>query len=198
MKELFFSLLGNELGKEGYHQKGNKFIKKDNGNEFIYNIDGSSAFLSFEPDFAILIQSVENIKKKAWGKSYKKFVSAGRTKRYLLPKEKSDQCWSWTDTQEAVYKAVKKEMEFYYSFVNNYFQTYSNIEFLDNYLNAEPDEKRIAAYNQIHTAFLAIIVAYLCKNPRLPELVPFYKAVVQKFNVNYIPEFEMLEEYIRN
>ena len=196
MKELFFNLLGEELSKEKFYRKGNKFLKKEGANEYIYNIDGSTGFLSFEPDFAILIESVEDIKKKAWGKSYRKFVSVGRTKRYLLPKEQSDQCWSWTDTEAAVFKAVSKEMEFYHSFLKQYYEQYSNINFLDELLNSEPHEHRVIAYNNIQTSFLAVIVAYLTENSKLPELIPFYKAVVQKFNKEYLPEFEMLEKHL--
>ncbi len=68
-KELFFNLLAEELSKEKFYRRGNKFLKKEGPNQYIYDIDGSTGFLSFELDFAILIESVEDIKKKVWGKS---------------------------------------------------------------------------------------------------------------------------------
>jgi hypothetical protein len=50
LKALFFGLLGEELSKENFSGKGNKFLKKMADREYVYNIDGSAAFLTFEPD----------------------------------------------------------------------------------------------------------------------------------------------------
>jgi len=197
-KDLFFMLLGQELASEGfqYNKAKSRFIKKCTNNEYIYSFDSSTGFMSFEPHFNILIGEVEDVKKKAWNKLYKKFVSVGNSKRYLLPKEERENCWSWTDTEEAVKKAVIKEADFYYSFTKEYYSTYSGIPFLDAHLNSSPNETRLIAYNQIHTSFLAIIVAYLTNNPNIADLIPFYKAIVKKVNSVYITEFELLEHYI--
>ncbi|MBN8667468.1 MAG: hypothetical protein J0M30_08180 [Chitinophagales bacterium] len=199
-KQLFFTLLGDELNKHGFSYKKsiNGFFKKENGNEFLYIIEEAPFFLQIEPDFRILLKSVENFKRIAWGKLYDKFASVGSTKRSLLSKQRVEECHSNTDTKEAVLSAVKKEVEFYESFVNNDFIQYSDIGFLDGLLNSNPDRFNVTTYNPIHTAFLAIIVAKLNFNPNFDNLIPIYREVVNSFNKNYNEEFELLVKHAQS
>ncbi len=199
-KQLFFALLGDELDKRGFSYKKsiNGFSKKEGGNEFLYIIEEAPFFLQIEPDFRILLNSVEKFKRKAWGKLYEKFASVGNTKRSLLPRQSVEECHSLTDTHGAVITAVKKEIEFYELFVKKYFIQYSDIDFLDGLLNSKPDRFNVTTYNPIHTAFLAIIVAKLTFNPNFDNLIPFYREVVNSFNKNFNEEFELLVKYAQS
>lgn len=199
-KQLFFTLLGEELDKRGYTYKKsiNGFFKKADGNEFLYIIEEAPFFLQIEPDFRILLKSVENVKKKAWGKLYEKFASVGSAKRGLIPRHSVEECRSLTDTRGAVLSAVKKEIEFYEFFVDKYFIQYSDVVFLDGLLNSKPDRLNVTTYNPIHTAFLAIIVAKLTFNPNFDNLIPFYREVVNSFNKNFNEEFELLVKYAQS
>lgn len=195
-KELFFTLMNKELRGEGFvfKKSKNSFVKKENENEFIYKFEGWPYFAQVLPHYEIIIKVVEDVKKKAWGKLYKKYLSLGSTKAYLV-KDSSDGT-SWTDTEEAVRNTVKDEITFYHSFAKGYFKDYSNLSFLDKRLNDKPDGWNVIAYNHAWNSFLAVIVAKLNNNPRLLELIEFYKPVVQKYTPNYLEEYELLEKYL--
>lgn len=193
-RELFFSLLGAELAKEGFEYKKsiNGFSKKENGNEYLYEFEIWPQFMQIDPNYRILIKEVEQVKKKAWGKFYRKFESVGDYKYNLLPKEETST--HWTDTEEAVRIAVQKEIDYYYSDLKEYFRIHSDINFLDRHLNDEPNKFRIVAHNSIHTSFLAVIVAKLSDNDQLPKLISFYKNLISP---EFMEEYKLLSEYIK-
>lgn len=195
-KKIFFELMEKELVKEGFIYKAgiNGFIKKEQQNEYIYKFEAWPYFAQILPHYEIFIHSVEDIKKKAWGKLYKKSWSIGNVKTYFISNP-SDST-SWTDTVDHVHIAVKNEIDFYYSFVKEYYMKYSDIKFLNNELNLEPSESKRIAYNHIHTSFLAIIVAKLSNNPNLHDLISFYRPIIRKHNTSYMVEYELLEKYL--
>ena len=137
-----------------------------------------------------MIKKVEDVKKSAWGKTYDKFESVGQTKSYLLPNKEIG--ISLTDTEEHVVEAAQKEICFYYDFVNLYFKEYSDINYLDIRLNAEPGKDLYLAHNPIHTSFLALIVAKLNGNKRLDELMIFYRGIIEKYNSIFLPKYNLI------
>lgn len=196
-KEPFFKILNNRLSKDGFEYKPNRncFVKKENGNEFTYRFEAWPAFMQILPHYEIVIKSVEDIKKKAWGKGYKKYWSVGQTKFYVTGKPLPS-ATMWTDTEQAIVKSANEELAFYDSFVKTYFQNYADVAYLDKELNTNPDENRIVAFNNIHTSFLAIIVAGLTNNPQLPGLIDFYRPIVQKRNAAFLEDYELLAAYL--
>ncbi|HEV8270608.1 MAG TPA: hypothetical protein VGQ04_04840 [Chitinophagaceae bacterium] len=196
-KTLFFDLLQKELNQEGfvYKKAKNQFVKKDEmGNEFIYEFNIWPQFKMIEAGFRILIKQVEDVKKKAWGKLYSKFESLGKEKPYLT-KEPSEG-HSWTNTEENVRLAVKKEIDFYHSSLKGYFSKHLDLKYLDKVLNTIPGEELYISHNAIFSCFLAIIVAKLVNNPDLDSLFPIYRAVVEKFNGNYLNEYDLLQKHL--
>jgi len=194
-KEIFFDLLNAELGKEGfaYIAPKNSFVKKVATGEYEYRFEAWPAFSQVLPKYEIMINAVEEIKKKAWGKSYKKSWSLGHDKK------KADglvSAISPTYTVEDVQVAAKEEISFYHSFVKGYFKAYSDIEFLEKKLNSTPDGWKVIAYNHAHNSFLAIIVAKLTNNPKLPELIEFYRPVVKKYTESFTGKYELLAQYL--
>lgn len=193
-KELFYSLLDDFFSKEGfkYLKSRNAFVKKDkNENQYAIRYTGWPMFLQVETKLDITIKEVDDIKKKAWGKKYFKFVSVGTSKAYLVPDFEGT---LWTETERNVRKAVKKEIKFYKKIGAEYFRNFSNITFLDEYLNAEPGKHLHTAYNPTATITLALIVAKLNNNPNLKKLCDVYREVsnTYKFEEYYEPLVEYL------
>lgn len=196
-KELFFELLSTELFKEGFEFKRAKsqFIKKDEyGNELYYDFNIWPQFMKIEAGFRIFIYEVEAIKKKAWGKSYRKFESLGKEKSYLAPNPSEGH--SWTDTEANVRLAVKKEIEFYHSVVKDYFKKHVDLEYLDSILNTIPGSELYVAHNAIYSSFLAIVVAKLVGHSNLNDLFPVYRKIVEKFNFAFLEEYDLLQNYL--
>ena len=102
----------------------------------------------------------------------------------------------WPDTEPNIIKTIKEEVQFYFSVVKKYFRSYSDVNFLDRELNTSPNENRILSYNPIHTSFLAIIVDRLANNAKLPDLICFYKTIVEKHNIAFVEEYDLLEKYL--
>lgn len=196
-KALFFDLLSAELVKEGfvYKKSKNQFTRKDeSGNEFIYGFNIWPQFNMIEASFRILIKEVEDIKRKAWGISYDKFESLGKEKSYLtnVPSEGH----SSTNTEENVKEAVRKEIEFYYSHIKNYFKKHLDLKYLDKILNTRPGEELYIAHNPIFSSFLALIVAKLTHNPDLNNLFPVYRKIVEKFNAVFLDDYDLLQKVL--
>lgn len=196
-KSLFFELINESLEKEGFKYLKNKnaFVKKDQGNEFFFGFDLWDHFYMVESRLDVLVEEVEKIKKNAWGKLYDKFVTLGRVKSYLI--EKPSEGVVLTDTEENVRKAAKGEIEFYHSFAKFYYARALDYKYLDKKLNSNPGEELHIAHNPIHTSFLAIIVAKLTGNEKLPELFEFYRGIILKRNKSFIEEYELLVEYLK-
>jgi hypothetical protein len=198
-RELFIHLMGKHLNNEGFNfvKRKRAFIKKENGNEFMYQYESDTLFLMVQIDFRILLKSVEHIKKEALGKLYDKFESVGINKMDMFPKDKFRDGLHDTETEEQVYIATEKEIIFYNSVVKEYFHKHSDISYIDKYLNENPNESKILThYNQAHTCFLAIIVAYLVGNLKINELIEFYRKLVIKSNDQYLKKFDLIKEYI--
>lgn len=196
-RELFFNLLGSELVKDGFEYKKslNGFSKKENNNEYRYRFEIWPSFIQVEPKYYILIKEVEDIKKKFLGKEYQRWYSLGCMKGDFINK-KNTETTHWTDAEATIRIAVQKEIDFYYSDLKPYFNKYSDIKFLDEHLNVEPYEHRVIAYNHADTYILAIIVAKLNNNPKLRQLLHFYKPLYMKHNLGEVKEYELLEKYI--
>ena len=199
-KELFFELINKELEKEGfrYVKTKNAFIKKEGGNQYIFSFEIWYDFHSVEPKLAVLVDEIEKIKKKAWGKLYQKYVTIGRGKSYLI--ENSDDGISSTQTQDEVRAAASKEIAFYFSFAKDYYNRATDYKYLNETLNNNPGEELYLAHNPIHTSFLAIIVAKLVstEESRMLELFETYRKVILKFNDVYIKKYDLLVTYLSN
>jgi hypothetical protein len=50
-------------------------------------------------------------------------------------------------------KAVKGEIDFYYSYAKDYYKKHLDYHYLNRKLNAEPGKELYLAYNPIHTSF---------------------------------------------
>ena len=198
-KSLFFDLLRKDLIPEGfvYKKSKNQFFKKDEiGNEFIYEFNIWPQFKMVEAGFRILIKKVEDVKKQAWGKLYDKFESLGKEKSYLTKDPSEGHCW--TDTEENVRLAAKKEIDFYHSYVKEYFYKHLDLKYLDKILNTNPGEELYISHNAIFSCFLAIIVAKLVNNPDIDKFFPIYRYIVDKFNAQYLVEFDLLQNYLQH
>jgi hypothetical protein len=200
-KELFFSLLNEALVKEGFEYKKSikGFSKTENNIEYKYTFEIWPHFMKIDPSFDILIKQIEDIKKKAWGKLYFKVATVGEYKRDMYRSKFIPidfESISWTDTEEAVRKAVKKEIEFYYAYLKDFYMKFSDISNIDKFLNSEPYEHRVLCYVQENTYCLAIIVAKLNNNPNLKNLIEFYKPLYFKQNQGNLTKFELLESYL--
>lgn len=197
-RDLFFELLGEELSKEGFEYKKslNGFSKKENGNTYVYTFEIWPMFFQIDPKFRILIKEVQEVKKKVFGKGYNNLFSVGNHKHQMIPKEESST--SWTETEADVRKAVKREIDFYYSNIKEYYKKFSDVKFLDEYLNTKPYEYRCVAFNFEDTYKVAIIVAMLNNNPKLKELIDFYKPFYKTYNQGNTQDYDQLAEYVLN
>ncbi len=199
-KSYFFEALNDFYKSKGfvYKKSRNSFVLKESStkNEFIISYEIWPYFAQVEASYEILLQDVEKIKKGAWGKEYRKFVSVGIQKSYLA----SDYSLgiSLTDTHKNVKKAITNEIDFWKTKVKVYFSMYSNISFLDEILNNDIGKNLYVAYNPVHTSFLAIIVAYLNQRPFLEEVIAFYSNVVDLHNPAFQNDFKVLANYILN
>lgn len=195
-KELFFRLLEEELSKEKfkYFKSKNAFIKKENGNEFIFEYDLWDDFYMVESKLNVLIGEIENIKKMAWGKIYNKFMSLGRVKSYLIDDPTKGQVL--TDTKNNVIKAVKVEITFFHSFAKKYFIEALDYSLLDKKLNLKPGDELYLSHNPIQTSFLAIIVAKLVGNENLISLCEFYRGIILKFDDAFVDDYDLLADYL--
>lgn len=195
-KEYFIEELGKYLIKEGYEFKKSKkqFVKKTDVFTVIYAFDFSEYFYMYETVIKIEINIIENIKKKAWGKLYKKFVSVGQVKTYII-KDGTGHLIV-TDTEEKVINAIQEEKMFYENYVVKYIQNMTDIYYLDNLLNKEPGKELFIAFNPIHTSFLAIIVAKLVSNPNIDILFNEYRKLIIKHNEHFIEEYDLLVSYL--
>jgi len=194
-KKLFFDLLDSELGKEGfaYIAPKNAFVKKVATGEYKIRFEAWPAFSQVLPKYDITINEIEEIKKKAWGKSYKKSWTLGHDKKEA---DGLVSAISPTYTVENVQLAAKEEIAFYHSFVKAYFENYSDIGFLEKKLNTTPDGWKVIAYNHAYNSFLAIIAAKLTNSPKLPELIEFYRPVVKKYTESFMEKYELLAKYL--
>nr|WP_299384839.1 hypothetical protein [Allomuricauda sp.] len=193
-KELFYNLLNNFFSKEGFRlvKSKNAFIKKDNkGNEYVFRYTAWPMFIQVETKLDIQIKEVDEVKKKAWGKNYFKAVSVGTSKAYLVDNHEGT---LWTETEKDVRIAVQKEIEFYAKIGKKYFEDYSSIAFLDNYLNSVPKKNLDIAYNVKYAIVLALIVAKLNDNPNLVELCDIYREISVKYDFHKY--YDPLVEYI--
>ena len=195
-KMMFFNLINETLANEGfkYIKSKNSFVKKESGNEFIFAFDIWENFYMVESKLNILIGEIENIKQKAWGTGYDKFVTLGRVKSYLISDPSKGIVL--TDSEENVKKAAQGEIDFYYSFAKKFFVENLNYDYLDKKLNTSPGNELYLAHNPIHTSFLAIIVAKLVNNKEIESLFNFYREIILKFNNAFIEDFDLLVAYL--
>jgi hypothetical protein len=107
-----------------------------------------------------------------------------------------------TDTEENVDIAAASELCFYVDILESHisFLRYSDIKFLDDYLNQEPqyEKKSHLNLNEVYNAYLAIIVAYINKNPQLEEIINTYRNFLKadkNMHESYIDKYELLTNY---
>jgi hypothetical protein len=198
-KELFFQLMSEGLSGEGfrYVKARNRFVRKDEkGNEFTVAFDTWEYFYMVETKLSVLITEIENIKRKAWGKSYDKFVTVGRVKSYLIDNPAEGQ--SLTDTEDNVRKAARSELDFYNSIGKEYFNRALDYQYLNRTLNRTPGSELYLAHNPIHTSFLAIIVSRLAgeSDGRQAELFSFYRGIIQKHNPEFLEQYDLLVNHL--
>lgn len=205
-KELFFSFLEEEWKEEGFEYKKykNQFVKKFNKDKYIIEFEIWPDFYQVEPNYEIHLAEVEAIKKKAWGKKYERDDWTIRTNRLYLTRylglDKEIVDTLETDTEENVDIAAASEMCFYVDVLDTHFFTkYSNIKSLDEYLNQEPQYKRYHInLSKVNNAYLAIIVAYINKNPQLEEIINTYRNFLKadkNMHESYIDKYELLTNY---
>jgi len=196
-KDFFFKIIGEELTNDGFKfiKSKNGFIKKENNNEFLFYFTLWSPFFAEEAHIDIIIGEIEQIKKKAWGALYKKYITIGTHKSLL--KEYLGEGIVKTDTDEKLNSAAQGEIHFYYSYAKEYFKKHLDYNYLDQLLNNRPGEELFLAYNPIHTTFLAIIVAKLNGNIQFEELLSFYREIIIKHNFNYLEEYDLLSNYLQ-
>lgn len=197
-KELFFHLLENEFSKHGfkYFKSKNKFLKKNNDDEYIIDYEVWPNFIQVEANFKIVIKKIEDIKKKAWNDEYVKFISVGRQKSYLI--DDPDSATSWTDTEKNIKKSVSDEVNFYVSHGRQYFEEKSDLVKLNQLLNANPGEELYLAYNPFQTIYLAIIVAKLNDHPKLSELYGIYRNIIENLNSSFLNRYDKLVSYLES
>lgn len=190
--EKFYNSIGFKFRKSD-----TSFFKKDSqGNEFVISYEVWPSFMQIEPSYEILIKDVEDVKRKAWGKSYKKFCSIGRQRAYLL--ENPSDSTSWTDTIANVEVAINREKKEFYEIAEKYFSKYVDLSVLNEKLNSNLGENLDITYNEINGSFLGVIVAFLVKNNNLIEIINYYEAVINRINPNYNSDFNLLKKYIVN
>jgi hypothetical protein len=196
-KEIFYAHLTPFLEKESFKLKRNDFVKEVNKDVLKITFDIWPDFSQIEPSYRILINDVEQVKKKALGKRYYRHISAGHN-RYVVSGRKHEESDLDTETEKLALESAEREIIFYMSTVKDYFRDYSDVVFLDDILNTVPGSKLDAAFNEVDTSFLAIIVAYLCRRKTLKELIPVYREKVELGNKyhNRLPDFDLLAEYV--
>lgn len=197
-KEFFLEELGKFLLIEGFEFRKSKkqFVKKTDTFTIVYGFDFSEYFYMYETVIKIDIHEVEKIKKKAWGKLYRKLATVGQVKTYIISDGKAHLIV--TDTQDKVIKALEEEKLFYKNYVNPYIERMTDLNFLDQLLNLEIGKELFVAFNPIHTSFLAIIVAKLVSNPNIEILFNEYRKLVEKHNAHFIEEYDLLVNYVSN
>lgn len=195
-KELFFQTLQDRFAGEGfvYLKSNDRLVKKESGNEYIINFNIWPLFLQVEVHYKILIKSVEDIKKKAWGKQYSKFESVGIPKRRIV--SNPSEGIFWTEKREDILKAASSEFSFYNSVSKIWFEDNTNIFYLNKKLNEKPGSELFLAHNEIHTSFLAIIVAQLTENSNYNSLTAFYRTIIERVNPHFLEDYDLLHAYL--
>ncbi|MFY0602200.1 MAG: hypothetical protein JXR03_21165 [Cyclobacteriaceae bacterium] len=196
-KDFFFKELEERFEELGfkYLKSKNHLVRKSDGNEFIIGFNIWPMFAQVEVHYRMILKDVESFKKSAWGKLYDKYESVGVNKNRLTSDPSKGMYW--TDTESNILKAAESELHFYERVTEEWFQSHTNIAYLDNKLNTEPASELYLAHNEIHTSFLAIIVAKLNQNPELDKLKTIYRSVVEKRNSNFLIEYDLLVDKIK-
>lgn len=196
-KEIFYTLLYDFLKDEEFELNKNSVVKIENGDQFVISFTIWPDFGQVEPGYEIFLHQVEKVKKAAWGKSYKRFPSVGNV-RYIVSGRDLNSCELVTATAESALSSAIAEIDFYKKYVKPYFQSNSDIVYLDKVLNAIPGSNLDICFNAVQSSFLALIVGFLCKRKNMQELFEVYKPIVERSNKAYLMEFDLLAKFISN
>lgn len=205
-KELFFSLLEEDLQEDGYVYKKykNQFVKKNGKDQFVIGFQIWPHFYQLEPNYEIFLYEIEKVKKAAWGKNYERLWTMSTTRLYLtkyLGINKEIEHTLITETEEQAEEAAVREMCFYLDIVKPYFFTkYSDIKFLDEYLNSEPKRNQNHLnLSLVRNSCMSVIAAYLNKNSHLPDLINTFRNFMKEnkgIHETSIAEYESLARYL--
>jgi hypothetical protein len=193
-KEIFLLHLYDFLKSDGFELKRNRFVKKNDEDTFVIEYTALGSISQIEPNYIILINEVEQIKKKALGKNYSKYFTLGNA-HYII-NNMEGYCTLDLNNDMLALDAAELEIIFYKNVLRKYFEEYSNVEYLDKLLNSYPAQKLNTAFNTVDTSFLAIIVAYLVKRANLNELIEIYRNIVGKGHPNRLIDYDLISGYL--
>lgn len=141
------------------------------------------------------------MKKAAWGSDYERFASVGDNLSNIARDRPLMQFWN----DEAAKERAQSEVEFFNSFVLEYYEKHSDTQYLDRLLNDTPGEHPFVCYNELDSACLGLTVAYLHRRARLEELIELYlerliplcKKMAETQDADHLGEFQRLVAYLR-
>lgn len=191
-KEFFVKYLIETFSEEEFIFIKSKNALRKKKNDFTYLITFTSmhgfAHVSFS--YSLLINEVEKEKKKAWGKSYNRFETAGINKPYLS--KDADDAFSYTDTEKLVVDTINNEYKFYTEVASEYFANHLSYEYIDVNYNSLTCKRIpfIAHFNQLHSAVFAIYSASKNNNPNLQLLIRRYRSFLEKNQPSLIEYYD--------
>ncbi len=197
-RDLFFFLCRENYERLGfrYIKSKNSFKKKNEETEYIIRFTTWPDFAQVSVSYSLIINKVEKVKKKAWGKLYNKFETCGINKEYL--DKETDDFVHFTDTTENIHTAVEKESKFYYSNLLRYFDNHSSMEFINSKYNNKlyEDIPDIAHFNRLHSAAVSILAAKEENNPLLDEIANHYAEIIKRVQPSYSQEINLFIDLI--
>ncbi|MEL6673098.1 MAG: hypothetical protein AAFR61_12930 [Bacteroidota bacterium] len=195
-KELFFRLLSKNLESEGfkYIKSRNLLVQKKPEGTFEIKYTSWPMFLQVETKIRIYLTRVEKHKKNAWGDKYYKYSTVGQARGYFY--EKPELAVLPTDTLQNVKRAVDLEMNFFQKKAKPFFDTFSEIIFLDKSLNDNPSNPSWINFNPIQSSFTAMVVAKLMSRENLPGIFDAHLDQIVNFNAQFEEKGKMLRKYL--
>ena len=201
VKQAFIDTLKEGLEPHGFKYQSSKsqFSKKAGNREFLYRVEVSNGHCDIY--LKILLPEVEAIKKAAWGSNYERFASVGDNLLNIARDRPLMHFWD----DAAAKERAQSEVEFFNSFVLDYYAKHSDTAYLDRLLNDTPGEHPNVCYNELDSACLGLVVAYLHRRERLEEqielylarLIPMCRKMRETQDINHLDEFERLAAYLR-
>jgi hypothetical protein len=211
IKEYILTNFGTQIVSDGflYKKADNEFFYVKGDYTYIFNILLSSWSNSYSLSVRLFIsqKKIESIYESILGKSHKLTLNQNMIERiYYSPDGrtvvKGDSMAIWLTRNEDLYNVIDILKIYYNSIAKPYFEQFSTLEDIDNFINNPPFDYSPAyvGSNTDERCMKGLIVAKLVNNPNYERLVAIYdeinKKTLSEVNPDSITNYNKVKEYL--